>query len=244
MKITPLGDSAVVIHLLEDVPVSPARAVRQVLSVRRALEHASIPGVVEIASASASVAVFFDPARAIEAGAAEESVIAWIEERIQAAVPEPKKLRLPKPDFRLVRVPVCFDLDLAPDLAEVAANAGLSVAEVVEAYCAVEYLVSCIGFTPGFPYLSGLPAKLTAPRRAMPRQEVPAGSVAIGGDQTGIYPLASPGGWNLIGRTPLALFDSAKNPPALLSPGDSVRFQPISLDEFSDAAARPSTFEP
>jgi inhibitor of KinA len=97
--------------------------------------------------------------------------------------------------------------------------------------------VSCIGFTPGFPFLSGMPAKLATPRRATPRKEIPAGAVGIGGAQTGIYPLQSPGGWNLIGRTPLRLFDSKQNPPALLRAGDRVRFRRITHEEFYVAAA-------
>jgi inhibitor of KinA len=98
------------------------------------------------------------------------------------------------------------------------------------------YRVNCLGFTPGFPYLSGLPPALRTPRRPVPRKQVPAGSVGIGGSQTGIYPMTSPGGWNIIGRTPIRLFNPQKNPPALLCAGDSVRFRPITLDEFEQLA--------
>ncbi len=98
---------------------------------------------------------------------------------------------------------------------------------------AADYRVNCIGFTPGFPFLTGLPKTLATPRRATPRKEIPAGSVGIGGAQTGIYPLRSPGGWNLIGRTPFRLFDPARNPPVLLSAGDRVRFRAITREEFA-----------
>ena len=113
-----------------------------------------------------------------------------------------------------------------------AEHAQISTSEVVDLHSAAEYRVSCIGFTPGFPFLSGMPKKLAIPRRETPRKEIPAGSVGIGGAQTGIYPLRSPGGWNLIGRTPLKLFDPTKNPPALLQAGDRVRFRAITREEF------------
>ena len=133
-----------------------------------------------------------------------------------------------------MEIPVCFDQEFAVDLEQVAANAQLSANEVVDLYCSAEYRVACVGFTPGFPYLIGLPKKLATPRRASPRKEIPAGSVAIGGEQTGIYPMRSPGGWNVIGRTSLPLFDPVKNPPALLQAGDRVRFHAIGRDEFEN----------
>jgi inhibitor of KinA len=103
----------------------------------------------------------------------------------------------------------------------------------VDLHSTGEYRVACIGFVPGFTFLAGLPKNLATPRRDVPRKEIPAGSVGIGGTQTGIYPLRSPGGWNLIGRTPLALFDPLENPPTLLRPGDRVRFRSITKEEFA-----------
>ena len=104
--------------------------------------------------------------------------------------------------------------------------------KIVDLHSAAEYRVACIGFVPGFPFLAGLPKKLATPRRDVPRKEIPPGSVGIGGAQTGIYPLRSPGGWNLIGRTPLRLFDPTKGTPTLFRPGDRVRFRAITRDEF------------
>ncbi|MGZ5003224.1 MAG: 5-oxoprolinase subunit PxpB, partial [Chthoniobacterales bacterium] len=132
----------------------------------------------------------------------------------------------------LVEIPVCYDDEFAPDLLLVAERAGLASAEVVRRHSAAEYRVHCLGFTPGFAFLSGLPAKLATPRRDTPRKEVPAGAVAIGGQQTGVYPQVSPGGWNVIGRSPIRFFDASAATPTLLRVGDRVRFRPITRTEF------------
>ena len=122
---------------------------------------------------------------------------------------------------------------MAPDLGDVAAHNGLSVEEVIRIHARSEYLVYFLGFSPGFPYLGDLPTELATPRLKTPRLRVPAGSVAIGGSQTGIYPVDSPGGWRLIGRTPLPLFSPEKDPPTLLQMGDRVHFVPITMKEFN-----------
>ena len=128
---------------------------------------------------------------------------------------------------RMVEIPVRYGGEYGPDLEDVARHTGLSAARVVELHSSAGYLVHFLGFSPGFPYLGGLPAELATPRLAAPRKLVPGGSVAIGGSQTGVYPVDSPGGWRIIGRTPLRLFDAEASPPALLAMGDSVRFRPI-----------------
>jgi inhibitor of KinA len=135
---------------------------------------------------------------------------------------------------RLVEIPVCYDKSLAPDLEFVANHAGLAINDVVQLHASVEYLVYFIGFTPGFPYLGELLDGLATPRLATPRLHVPGGSVAIGGKQTGIYSLPSPGGWRIIGRTPLKLFRPRETSTTLLEIGDHVTFRPISLQEFND----------
>ncbi|THD41309.1 5-oxoprolinase subunit PxpB [Pantoea dispersa] len=127
---------------------------------------------------------------------------------------------------RQVEIPVVYGGAGGPDLAEVARAAELTSQQVVELHSSADYVVYFIGFQPGFPYLGGLDERLHTPRRAEPRLVVPGGSVGIGGSQTGIYPLAAPGGWQLIGHTPLNLFDPQQQPPTLLRPGDSVRFVP------------------
>jgi KipI family sensor histidine kinase inhibitor len=128
---------------------------------------------------------------------------------------------------RVVEIPVHYGGECGPDLADVAGHAGLPPERVIELHSSASYLVYFLGFSPGFPYLGGLPPELATPRLAAPRTRVPAGSVAIGGSQAGIYPMESPGGWRIIGRTALALFDAQASPPALLAMGDRVRFVPI-----------------
>jgi len=130
------------------------------------------------------------------------------------------------PESRLVEIPVIYGGESGPDLSVVAEHAAMTPHQVVELHSSNDYVVFFIGFQPGFPYLGGLDPRLHIPRRAEPRVAVPAGSVGIGGSQTGVYPLASPGGWQLIGQTRTALFDPLQQPPTLLRPGDRVRFVP------------------
>ena len=134
---------------------------------------------------------------------------------------------------RIVEIPVCYGGIFGPDLEFVARHNSLQTSDVIEIHSAAEYLVYMIGFAPGFPYLGGLSERITAPRRSSPRLQIPIGSVGIAGNQTGVYPIETPGGWQLIGRTPLALFCPAETPPTLLHAGDLVRFRPITSEEFT-----------
>jgi KipI family sensor histidine kinase inhibitor len=133
---------------------------------------------------------------------------------------------------RLVEVPVCYGADFGPDLADVASHTGVLPDEVVRLHSRTDCRVAFLGFTAGFAYLSGMPEALSTPRLATPRRTVPAGSIGIAGRQTGIYPAETPGGWRLIGRTPLRMFDASANQPARLEPGDRVRFVRITRAEF------------
>jgi len=132
---------------------------------------------------------------------------------------------------RIWRIPVLYGHEAGPDLAEVAAATSLSEAEVVERHSSTVYRVYVQGFLPGFAYLGDLPAELDLPRLTSPRVRVPAGSVAIAQRMTGIYPVESPGGWRLLGNTPVRLFDAGRTPPTLFTPGDGVRFVPVTADE-------------
>ncbi|MEY2482292.1 MAG: inhibitor of KinA [Verrucomicrobiota bacterium] len=223
MRIEPLGDSALLVRVVEEF--HPEKSLDAVLRATRQLEAAAIPGVIELASAYSTVAVFYDPARIISF----EEFKTQIEYALHTSL-EPARPRAGA--VPAIEVPVCYENEFAPDLGDVAQHAGLSEDEVVRRHSSARYRVNCVGFTPGFPYLTGLPAELATPRRATPRTEIPAGSVAIGGAQTGIYPSKSPGGWNVIGRTPLRLFDVKQEPPAMFQAGDRITLRQISREEF------------
>jgi inhibitor of KinA len=241
MQIIPLGDSALIVRVCEDFEGSPDKALNAVLAAQRRLENAALPGAIELAPAYTTIALFFDPVRAIQTGAPIENVFDWLAQKIREILnsvdpaADDGQAMESVPGERSIAIPVCYELELGFDLDEVAAHTKMSVQEVIDLHCSARYRVSCVGFTPGFPFLSGLPDELATPRRSTPRKEIPAGSVAIGGRQTGIYPIKSPGGWNVIGRTPLRLFDPQKNPPAVLRAGDRVRFRAITREEFERA---------
>ena len=177
------------------------------------LRRRPIPGVIDIVPAYNTIAVH-------GAGPLGDDFVGEVRRRLAELV------GVTPPPGRLVDVPVRYGGADGPDLEELASHAGLSASEVITLHTEAVYEVAMVGFSPGFPYLAGLPERLTMPRRTSPRTQVPAGSVAIGGRQTGIYPLASPGGWRLIGRTRLPLFTPTQDPPTLLVLGDRVRFVP------------------
>lgn len=178
----------------------------------------------DLVPAYASLAVFFDP-RAIDAGAVRDWLAQRCGERGGDDVAEAQTARI-------VEIPVAYGGAFGPDLDEAASQLGFTAPQLIERHSGGEYRVAMIGFAPGFPYLSGLEPALALPRLATPRTRVDAGSVAIGGAQTGIYPRPGPGGWRLLGRTPLRLFDAARATPSLLQPGDRVRLRAIGTDEF------------
>ena len=205
MTVIPASDRSLLLSFGDEISPETHRAV---LGMMRLLQD--LPEARNLHPAYASILVDFDPL-AISHARMEAALRALDARRQEVALPEP----------RCLAIPVRYD---GPDLADVAALNGLAVEEVVRIHSSAEYLVYFLGFSPGFPYLGGLPRAIATPRLPSPRKHVPAGSVAIGGDQTGVYPLASPGGWRIIGRTELKLFDPERNPPALLAMGDRVRF--------------------
>jgi inhibitor of KinA len=234
MDISPLGDSALVVRVREQFEDAPDETLDEVLRVFQLLQRAAIPDVIELAPAYTSVAVFFDPIAVIRSSGAN-GVFDELATRIRKAVTPASRRhrrRTGARTTRLTEIPVCYDAEFGVDLDHVAEHTKLSEREIIDLHSAGEYRVACIGFVPGFTFLAGLPKNLATPRRDVPRKEIPAGSVGIGGAQTGIYPLRSPGGWNLIGRTPLQLFDPTKDPPTLLCPGDHVRFRAITREQF------------
>lgn len=182
-----------------------------VMRLTRALE--GVRGILNLHPAYASVLVDFDPRLRTH-----EQIEALVRERL--GMPDSGRPE----ELRTIEIPVRYGGEFGPDLEDVARHAGLAAERVVELFSAAEYLVYFVGFATCFPYLGGLPPELATPRLAAPRRHVPAGSVAIAGAQAGVYPLASPGGWRLLGRTSLRLFDPQGSPPPLLRMGDRVRF--------------------
>lgn len=202
-----LGDAA----LLCELP-PPATLAQQQQIWALANEALQWPAVQEALPGMNNLTLMFDPAR-IDAAELEMQVLAAWPQLAAAAI-----------EGRTIEIPVAYGGEHGPDLADVAAHTGFTPAEVVRRHAAGEYVVYLLGFLPGFAFMGGLPPELATPRRAEPRVAVPARSVGIGGAQTGVYPLVSPGGWQLIGRTPLEMFDPAAAEPTLLRPGDRVRF--------------------
>lgn len=234
MRFTPLGDNALMLEV-GDVIDEPTH--RRVQEAWRLLAAAPLPGVTELVPAYTAVTLFYDPVLVVQAGAPDDDILAWLTAQVEARLKHPPKLDRPK--GRTVEIPVCYGGVFGPDLALVAKQAKLTPEEVVKLHAQPEYLVYLVGFAPGFPYLGGLPKELETPRHAKPRMVVPPGSVGIGGTQTGIYPLSTPGGWNLIGRTPVRIFRPAENPPVLLRAGDRVKFKAIIPEEFARLEAKP-----
>lgn len=204
LSIHPLGEAA-----LCCTPPAPLSLAQQQRIWQLAAGLARVEGVQELIPGMNNLTLVFDPLRTEAAALRQQALALW---------EAPLRERAPG---RLVEIPVRYD---GPDLADVAAHCGMGADEVVQRHAAADYVVYFVGFQPGFAYLGGLDPRLQTPRRREPRLQVPAGSVGIGGAQTGIYPLATPGGWQLIGHTALALFDPQADPPTLLSPGDHVRF--------------------
>ena len=223
MRLVPLGDSALLAELGSQPDDRVAALVRRLFG---GLVASPLRGVEAIVPSFTTVAVYFAPAAVPGAGEPASLVAAWIG-RMWAKGGSRSAL---KP--REVRLAVAYGGEAGSDLDEVARCSGLTSAEVIRLHAKGTYEVRAVGFSPGFPYLSGLPPALRTPRRATPRVKVPAGSVAIGGTQTGVYPSASPGGWNLIGRTARVLFDPSLSSPALFRVGDRVKFESIAAAEY------------
>jgi inhibitor of KinA len=219
MKIDALGDSALIINLADEISDSSGLLAR-VLSAAATIEGAKLPGVVDVTSSYESVAVFFDLPQ----------VEPDIEDKIRVLIASAGVRVSGKK--RRVQIPVCYDEEFALDLDRVANHTSLTPDAIVTLHSSAEYTVACIGFMPGFPFLAGLPQQLRVPRLESPRTKVSAGSVAIANAQAGVYPLESPGGWNVLGRTPLQLFRVNENPPTLLRPGDCVQFRRITRAQF------------
>jgi inhibitor of KinA len=209
-RILPVGDAALVVEFGDEIHPDIHR---RVLALDHALAADPFPGLRETVPTYRSLLVYYDPRQ-----------LSWDEARRLVANALARSTDTPMPEPREVEIPVVYGGEFGPDIGFVAAHTGLSEEEVVRLHTSVTYTVYMLGFAPGFVYLGGLPEALATPRLPTPRPSVPAGSVGIAGLQTGIYGLSTPGGWRLIGRTPLTMLDLNRQPPTLLQPGDRVRF--------------------
>lgn len=234
-RIYPLGETALVVEF--GSVISP-EINRQVALLADYLSENKLAGIIEFIPAYTNLTIFYDPYLLsvlpidIESEPNEAESYLKLKRIIEDIVTEL--------DFtaavvgRLVEIPVCYGGVYGPDIEFVAEHNGLSSAEVIAIHSEAEYLVYMIGFAPGFPYLGGMPPEIAAPRRSSPRLCIPEGSVGIAGNQTGVYPLETPGGWQLIGRTPLKLFNpSNEEKPAVLEAGCRVKFVPVTVEEYT-----------
>ena len=221
----PLGDRALQIRLGDRLDLGVNTRVHQLV---RRIRTAQLPGLTDLVPAYTTLTVHYHPAHW-----RFEELVRTLTPLIDAAD------ALDMPPGRAVVLPICYGGAFGPDLEIVAAHAGLTANEVIQRHRAGIYRVYFLGFSPGFAYLGGLDPALAMARRATPRPMVAAGSVGIAGAQTGIYPHTTPGGWQIIGRTPLQLFEPNRTPPCLLAPGDTLRFNAISADAFDALASVP-----
>jgi inhibitor of KinA len=223
-SIEPMGDSSM---LVAWQGLTDQAALRHVQALVTAVRQSDKPGIVDVVPAFASLTIHYNP-KQIRLSELEISVQNWISRMDLAS-------KVPSRSFE---IPVCYEFEFAMDLSEISETLGMPASEIIRLHSEAEYVVQMIGFAPGFPYLSGMPSELCVARRREPRLVVPAGSVAIGGKQTGIYSLETPGGWQIIGRTPVRLFLPESDPPCLLQAGDVVRFRRISQQEFYNWQSR------
>jgi KipI family sensor histidine kinase inhibitor len=215
-----MGDRGLLLEFGDEISSEANEKVRR---MTLAIQAASMEGIVETVPTYRSLLILYNPL--ILSTHEMKKRLQKIEEGLrQTPFPEPK----------LTRIAVLYGGSYGPDLEEVAKYHQISPEEVVRLHCGKPYFIYMIGFMPGFPYMGELPQELVTPRLKTPRLLVPAGSVAIAQRQTGIYPMESPGGWQILGRTPVKLFDPEKNPPALLQTGDLVQFYPITEKEYNE----------
>ncbi|MFE4814019.1 5-oxoprolinase subunit PxpB [Peribacillus simplex] len=231
--LSPLGDSAIVITFGDGMEYSIHKKIKLLMDL---LEDEPFAGFIECVPAFTNLTVFYDPLvvykdqkQSNDTEISPFEVVRSIMEMKLQGLKETKKL-----SHRTVSIPVCYGKEYGPDLEYVARYNDLTTDEVIHIHSTGEYLAYMIGFAPGFPFLGGMSEEIATPRRSSPRMTIPAGAVGIAGMQTGVYPISTPGGWQLIGQTPTKLFLPNVNPPSLLQAGDIVKFQPISDQEYKE----------
>jgi inhibitor of KinA len=228
--IHPLGDCAAYVEFSEALDLEVNAAVQRLAAI---VHGRRLPWIRDVVPALGGLALHFDPDHPDLRGESLQTAAGLVAECLQ-------EVDLKEEDApRTVEVPVCYEPEFAPDIEEVAKKTRLPAEEVARLHAAGDYRVLMIGFAPGHAYMGGLDRRLAVPRRATPRPVVAAGAVAIANDQTVVYPYAISGGWNVIGRTPVAVFDARREQPSLFAAGDRVRFRPISKDEFLEFRRNP-----
>ncbi|HZG71453.1 MAG TPA: 5-oxoprolinase subunit PxpB [Chondromyces sp.] len=225
----PLGDHAVLIEFGSGINPDIQKRVQVVSSF---LDEHPPDWMIEYIPAFSTVTIFYDPIYVTALSRSSclpyDYVCLLLNELLSGLTFEKT---IPP---RIVEIPVCYGGEFGPDLEDVAKLNGLSTEEVIHIHSSGDYLVYMIGFAPGFPYIGGMSEKIAAPRRKSPRLKIPSRTVGIAGMQTGIYPIETPGGWQLIGRTPLRLFRPEKETPSLLKAGDKIKFKRINLEEYKE----------
>ncbi|WEG14460.1 5-oxoprolinase subunit PxpB [Pullulanibacillus sp. KACC 23026] len=224
----PLGDQAVVIELGQEINKETLDKVRAVSAF---FDQHSIEWVIEYVPAFTTVSVFYDPLYFVN-GSEDKLPYEKVCDQLKTFLANLKVNEASEP--RKIEIPVCYGGELGPDLEVVAEHNHLTPEEVIHYHSMGDYLVYMIGFAPGFPYIGGMPEEIATPRKESPRLKIPAGSVGIAGKQTGVYPIETPGGWQLIGRTPMKLFRPGEDTPSILRAGDRIQFKSITLKEFQE----------
>ncbi|OFZ84079.1 MAG: hypothetical protein A2W21_08985 [Betaproteobacteria bacterium RBG_16_66_20] len=222
LRLSPLGDGAVYAEFGDTLDLELNRSL-QALAV--ALRARALPWIRDVVPALCGIALHFDPFHPELPAPVLEYCRALLEDCFDSAAKF-------EDSGRTVEVPVCYDVEFGLDLTEVSERTSFSIDEIIKRHVKTQHWVLMVGFSPGQPYIGGLDPGLAVPRRAAPRVRMPTGSVAIANAQTAVYPYETPGGWSIIGRTPLTVFDPARDPASLFAPGDRVRFIPVSRIEF------------
>lgn len=227
-KIIPLSETALLISFGDSISLELHE---QVMQAQQLIEHHPFKGFVETVPAYNSLVVYYDPLLIEQK---KETIAGTLEQSILSIIQTDHKNK-PETNTDLITIPVCYDEVFGIDLHGLSETLHLSVEEIIQLHSSKTYKVFMTGFTPGFPYMGTVDDRIITKRKSTPRTKVDAGSVAIAGIQTGIYPLNTPGGWNIIGKTPLKLFDLSKPNPFLLKAGDEVKFESITKDEFDQS---------
>ena len=226
-QLYPLGDCAITIDFGNHISYETHQTIQTITSF---LDDNPPQWMIEYVPAYATITLFYNPIKIPWSHINHTLPFHYICEQLNRLLPTIETGT--KPQTRTVEIPVCYGGELGPDLEIVAKVNQLTIDEVIAIHTSTEYLVYMLGFAPGFPYLGGMSEKIATPRKETPRLTIPSQSVGIAGQQTGIYPIETPGGWQIIGRTPLQLFRPNENPPSTLKAGDKVRFISISHQEF------------